>query len=48
MDLMKRFMSPRGMSDAAEIAAAIAYLASDEAKSVHGTIFSIDQGITAG
>jgi len=48
MDLMQRFMSPRGMSDATEIAGAIAYLASDEAKSVHGTIFSIDQGVTAG
>jgi enoyl-[acyl-carrier-protein] reductase (NADH) len=47
-DLMARYVSPRGMSEAAEIAGAVAYIASDEAKSVHGSIFSIDNGITAG
>lgn len=47
-DLLARYISPRGMSEPAEIAAAIAYIASDEAKSVHGSIFSIDNGITAG
>jgi enoyl-[acyl-carrier-protein] reductase (NADH) len=36
------------MSEAREIAGAVAYIASDEAKSVHGSIFSIDNGITAG
>jgi enoyl-[acyl-carrier-protein] reductase (NADH) len=36
------------MSDASEIAAAVAYIASDEAKSVHGSIFSIDNGMMAG
>ena len=46
--LIKRYMSVRGMSDAAEIAAAIAFIASDEAKSVHGAVLSIDNGITAG
>jgi NAD(P)-dependent dehydrogenase (short-subunit alcohol dehydrogenase family) len=47
-DLMARYVSPRGMSEATEIASAVAYIASDEAKSVHGSIFSIDNGITAG
>jgi NAD(P)-dependent dehydrogenase (short-subunit alcohol dehydrogenase family) len=45
-ELMKAYVSPRGMSDAAEIAGAVAYIASDDAKSVHGSIFSIDNGIT--
>lgn len=47
-ELMKAYVSPRGMSDASEIAGAVAYIASDDAKSVHGSIFSIDNGITAG
>lgn len=47
-ELMKRYVGLRGMSEAHEIASAFAYLASDEAKSVHGSIFSIDGGITAG
>ena len=47
-ELMAAYISPRGMSEASEIAAAVAYIASDEAKSVHGSIFSIDNGITAG
>jgi meso-butanediol dehydrogenase/(S,S)-butanediol dehydrogenase/diacetyl reductase len=47
-ELMQRYVSPRGMSEAAEIAGAVAYIASDEARSVHGSIFSIDNGITAG
>jgi NAD(P)-dependent dehydrogenase (short-subunit alcohol dehydrogenase family) len=46
--LMKRYMSFRGMSDAEEIAAAIAFIASDEAQSMHGAVVSIDNGITAG
>lgn len=47
-ELMKRYTGLRGMSDASEIAAAVAYIGSDEAKSVHGSIFSIDNGIMAG
>ena len=34
--------------DPDEIAGAVAYIASDEARSVHGAIFSIDSGVTAG
>lgn len=47
-ELMQRYVGLRGMSDASEIAAAVAYIASDEAKSVHGSIFSIDNGMMAG
>lgn len=46
--LMGRYMGMRPITDPAEIAGAVAYLASDEAKSVHGSIFSIDNGLTAG
>jgi len=46
--LMKRYMSVRGMSDPVEIAGAIAFVASDDAKSLHGAVLSIDNGITAG
>jgi len=46
--LMKRYYGMRGMSQPDEIAAAVAYIASEEARSVHGAIFSIDNGITAG
>ncbi len=46
--LMSRYMGLREMSEPEEIAAAIAWVASDEAKSLHGSIFSIDNGVTAG
>lgn len=46
--LMKRFMSVRGMSDPAEIAGAIAFIASEEARSMHGAVMSVDNGITTG
>jgi NAD(P)-dependent dehydrogenase (short-subunit alcohol dehydrogenase family) len=45
--LAKRYMGRRGMAEPEEIAAAIAYLASDEARMVHGTILAIDGGISA-
>jgi NAD(P)-dependent dehydrogenase (short-subunit alcohol dehydrogenase family) len=47
-DLMKRYIGLRGMSQPDEIAAAVAYIASEEARSVHGAIFSVDNGMTAG
>lgn len=46
--LMMRYSGMRGMSEAGEIAEAIAFLASDAASSVHGSIFTIDNGVTAG
>lgn len=46
-NLVKRYMGHRGMCEPEEIAAAIAYLASEDARFVHGTILSIDGGIAA-
>ena len=37
----------RGMAEPAEIAALFAFLASDEARSVTGAIYSFDNGLTA-
>jgi len=47
-DLVNRYTGMRGMSDPEEIASAVAYIASDEARSVHGAILSVDGGMTAG
>jgi NAD(P)-dependent dehydrogenase (short-subunit alcohol dehydrogenase family) len=47
-ELMKPYVGRRGMAQAEEIAAAIAYLASDEARFVHGAVLSIDGGVAAG
>ena len=46
--LVKRFMGMRGFSDPSEIAAAIAFVASSEASSVHGAVFQVDNGMMAG
>jgi NAD(P)-dependent dehydrogenase (short-subunit alcohol dehydrogenase family) len=46
--LVERYTGLRGMCDPAEIAGAIAYLASDEARFVHGAVLSIDGGMLAG
>ena len=46
--LVKRYMGWRGLCEPEEIAAAIAYLASDDARFVHGSILSIAGGIAAG
>ena len=48
MELMGRYMGMRGMAQADDIASAVAYLASDEAHRIHGTVLSIDAGLTAG
>jgi meso-butanediol dehydrogenase / (S,S)-butanediol dehydrogenase / diacetyl reductase len=45
--LARRYMGHRGLCEPEEIAAAIAYLASDEARFVHGSILAIDGGISA-
>ncbi len=47
-DLITRYSTPRGMAPAEDLASAIAYIASDEAKTVHGSIFSVDNGLMAG
>lgn len=46
--LIKKFSGMRGFSDPAEIAAAIAFIASDEASSVHGAVWQVDNGMMAG
>ena len=46
--LVEPYAGRRGMCEPEEVAAAIAYLASDEARFVHGSILSIDGGVVAG
>src|SRR5258706_6518714 len=45
--LVRPYMGHRGMCEPEEVAGAIAYLASDEARFVHGSILSIDGGVAA-
>ena len=46
--LMSRYRGFRGMSQPEEIVNVVAFLASDEASSVHGAVWEADQGVTAG
>lgn len=46
--LMAGFMGMRGLSEAEDIADVIAFVASDAAKSMHGSIINADNGVTAG
>ena len=48
MELMGRYMGMRGMAQADDIAALVAYLASDDGRRIHGSVLSIDGGMTAG
>ncbi len=47
-DLVKPYMGRRGLCQPEEVASAIAYLISDEARFVHGAVLSIDGGVAAG
>lgn len=47
-ELMAPYTGYRGMAEADEVAGLFAYLASDEARSITGSIHSIDNGVTAG
>ena len=47
-DLMGRYSGMRGMNSAEEVANVFAFLASDEASSIHGAIISADRGVTTG
>jgi meso-butanediol dehydrogenase/(S,S)-butanediol dehydrogenase/diacetyl reductase len=47
-DLIKRFTGQRGFATPEDVAGAIAYIASDEARTVHGSIFTVDNGMMAG
>jgi enoyl-[acyl-carrier-protein] reductase (NADH) len=48
MRLIQRFTGVRGAVDADEVADMISYLASASARGYHGSIITIDGGITAG
>jgi meso-butanediol dehydrogenase / (S,S)-butanediol dehydrogenase / diacetyl reductase len=47
-DLILRIASPRGFMATADVAKAIAFLASDDAAAVHGAVFRVDNGKGAG
>ncbi|KHO19082.1 SDR family NAD(P)-dependent oxidoreductase [Mycolicibacterium setense] len=47
-NLIMRIAAPRGMMDVADVAKTIAFLASDDAAAVHGAVYTVDVGKTAG
>lgn len=47
-NLIMRIAAPRGMMDVADVAKTIAFLASDDAAAVHGAVYLVDNGKTAG
>jgi meso-butanediol dehydrogenase/(S,S)-butanediol dehydrogenase/diacetyl reductase len=47
-DLVMRYTGARGMAKPEDIANLFAFLASDEARNIHGTVVSSDGGMTAG
>lgn len=47
-DLMARYTGFRSMGSGDDIASMFALVASDEGRSIHGAILSVDRGITAG
>ena len=47
-NLIMRIAAPRGMMDPADVAKTIAFLASDDAAVIHGGVYPVDNGKTAG
>lgn len=47
-NLIMRIAAPRGMMDVADVAKTIAFLASEDAAAVHGAVYIVDNGKTAG
>lgn len=47
-ELMGRYTGFRGMADPEDIASVFAFVASDEARAIHGAILSADNGLTTG
>jgi meso-butanediol dehydrogenase/(S,S)-butanediol dehydrogenase/diacetyl reductase len=48
MGLIMRIAAPRGLMAAEDVAAVIAFLASDDAAAVHGAVYVVDNGKLAG
>jgi meso-butanediol dehydrogenase / (S,S)-butanediol dehydrogenase / diacetyl reductase len=46
--LILRIAAPRGMMNPVDVAKAIAFLASDDAAAIHGAVYAVDNGKTAG
>ncbi len=47
-NLIMRIAAPRGMMDPADVVKTIAFLASDDAAVIHGGVYPVDNGKTAG
>jgi len=47
-DLVMRYTGARGMASPDDMANLFVFLASDEARNIHGTVVSSDGGMTAG
>lgn len=47
-DLIMRIAAPRGFMDPTDVAKSIAFLASDDAAAIHGAVYAVDNGKTAG
>lgn len=47
-DLIMRIAAPRGFMDPVDVAKSIAFLASDDAAAIHGAVYAVDNGKTAG
>jgi 2-deoxy-D-gluconate 3-dehydrogenase len=47
-NLIMRIASPRGLMDPMDVAKMVAFLASDDAVAIHGAIYTVDNGKSAG
>jgi NAD(P)-dependent dehydrogenase (short-subunit alcohol dehydrogenase family) len=47
-NLIMRIAAPRGLMAPVDVAKVIAFLASDDAVTIHGAVYNVDNGKTAG